>query len=97
MSAASTNRFAATVVTYATASEATSSTPSPASTSRSTSTRTTSLPGYSGNRQILRIDERNASTQNHPVIGRPMNAMMPAVPRASRSACTSTLGTFSAT
>jgi hypothetical protein len=44
----------------------------------------------------LRIDERNTSTQNHPVIGRPMNAMTPAVFRASRNVRTSTWGRYSA-
>jgi hypothetical protein len=96
VSAASTARFARVVVTYATDSDAASSTPSPASTSRSRSTRTTSLPGYSGRSQILRMEDRSTSTQNQPVIGKPMNAMTPAVLRALRHVCTSTVGRFSA-
>jgi hypothetical protein len=38
------------------------------------------------------IDERRASIQNHPAIGRPMNPITPTVPRASRNASTSTRG-----
>lgn len=41
-------------------------------------------------------DERNASTQNHPVTGTPMNAMTPAVFRALRNICASTWGRFPA-
>jgi len=51
---------------------------------------------YTRDRQILRIDERSTSTQNHPVIGRPMNAITPTMPRALRSACTSRRGRFCA-
>src|SRR5207248_1501403 len=80
--AALTNRPANAVVTNATASETANSSPSPTSTSRSTKMRTTRAPGYSGSPQTLRIEDRNASTQNHPVTGRPTNAITPAVPRA---------------
>lgn len=44
----------------------------------------------------MRIDERNTSTQNHPAIGNPMNAMTPTVFRAERNVRTSTWGRFSA-
>jgi len=94
--AAVTSRPATAVVANTTANDAASSRPSPISTSRSNSTRTTNVPGYSGSRQMALIDDRRASIQNHPEIGRPMNPITPTVPRASRNASTSTRGRFSA-
>ena len=50
----------------AAASDAASKSPRPARTARSMSWRRKKLPGYSGSRQIARIEERSASTQNRP-------------------------------
>jgi MFS family permease len=95
-SAESTRRLATVTVANAVASDATSRMPSPSRTNRSISRRATSAPGYSGSPQTLRMDERMASAQNHPVTGRPSNAITPMVPREVRRACTSRVGRFSA-